>query len=432
MRRPPAETIPALSDRIGPLPVRSRTPRLPRLGVRTRSEVRRRRGRTGRSTPYYPPTNLRAMSHWPTTTTAASNPDPEYAALSVAANETNPISERLTAPTSQRSWDAIRAYGRPPHVARALPAPGKSANPAESFVTRQFFRLSCREQAVYGSRTAPGGLPGPLPGRHRLPRPGPRPTSLPPMAPRTGARRLRPRLPPALAHRAQPQLLPIARRHAQSAPVPGGCPRRRCRPAEDILPAARLFYYWRQQGNVDAARRALLEYTQRKTQWTPEELTVTARLFQGVNSHDDAAHACTASIPCPAPPPTPAAMPWPNWPACCSPPRTSPFASAPATSPSTATSPPPTPTPVSSTASFRCSSTPPTRARSSPPRNRPESPTSTAPRPPNSSAAGPAVPCGPAAGQPPRRPHSRLLHLRCKCPGNNEKQAISHRVSEVE
>ena len=60
-----------------------------------------------------------------------------------------------------------------------------------------------------------------------------------------------------------------------------------------IEPAARLFYYWQQQGNLEAARRALAGFRARKDSrkpgWQPEELLTLARLFEGASAYDDAA-----------------------------------------------------------------------------------------------------------------------------------------------
>ena len=58
---------------------------------------------------------------------------------------------------------------------------------------------------------------------------------------------------------------------------------------ENLDPAARLFHYWRAQGNLAEARRALLEYRGRKKNWSADELYTTARLFEMVQEYDEAA-----------------------------------------------------------------------------------------------------------------------------------------------
>jgi hypothetical protein len=61
----------------------------------------------------------------------------------------------------------------------------------------------------------------------------------------------------------------------------------------DLASAARLFYYWQQQGNSAAAERALAEFRVRKqarqSPWTADELLTLARLFEGTHNYDEAA-----------------------------------------------------------------------------------------------------------------------------------------------
>lgn len=57
----------------------------------------------------------------------------------------------------------------------------------------------------------------------------------------------------------------------------------------DLVPAARLFYYYQQQGNLAQAQRALLEYQARKQSFTAEELFVLAKLFDGAHNYNEAA-----------------------------------------------------------------------------------------------------------------------------------------------
>ncbi len=61
----------------------------------------------------------------------------------------------------------------------------------------------------------------------------------------------------------------------------------------DLAGAARLFYYWQQQKNLSAAERALIEFRQRKdarqSPWTAEELLTLARLFEAAHDYDEAA-----------------------------------------------------------------------------------------------------------------------------------------------
>jgi len=61
----------------------------------------------------------------------------------------------------------------------------------------------------------------------------------------------------------------------------------------DLSGAARLFYYWQQQGNPASAGRALTEFRQRKdarrSAWTSEELLTLARLSESLPDYDEAA-----------------------------------------------------------------------------------------------------------------------------------------------
>ncbi|HYP06633.1 MAG TPA: tetratricopeptide repeat protein [Bryobacteraceae bacterium] len=59
----------------------------------------------------------------------------------------------------------------------------------------------------------------------------------------------------------------------------------------DLLPAAKLFYYYQQGGNLAEAHRALLEYRLRRPQPTPDELASIATLFEQTNNFAEAAKA---------------------------------------------------------------------------------------------------------------------------------------------
>jgi len=71
----------------------------------------------------------------------------------------------------------------------------------------------------------------------------------------------------------------------------------------DLAAAARVFYYYQQQGNLGAAQRALIEYglrkESRKSPWTTDELLTLSQLFEGVNNYDEAARGyyATYSVP---------------------------------------------------------------------------------------------------------------------------------------
>jgi Flp pilus assembly protein TadD len=58
---------------------------------------------------------------------------------------------------------------------------------------------------------------------------------------------------------------------------------------QDLKAAARIFYYYQQQANVPAARRALVEYANRHKNWTADEHDTIACLFEDVEEYDEAA-----------------------------------------------------------------------------------------------------------------------------------------------
>jgi tetratricopeptide (TPR) repeat protein len=61
----------------------------------------------------------------------------------------------------------------------------------------------------------------------------------------------------------------------------------------DLRAMARVFYYYQQQGNLPAAQRPLLEFSQHKESagraWTADELWVLGELFKGVQNYPEAA-----------------------------------------------------------------------------------------------------------------------------------------------
>lgn len=64
---------------------------------------------------------------------------------------------------------------------------------------------------------------------------------------------------------------------------------------EDVNAAARLFYYYQQQGNIPEAERALIEYRLRvernRSTWTAEQLWTLGQLFEGIHNYNEAARA---------------------------------------------------------------------------------------------------------------------------------------------
>ena len=76
----------------------------------------------------------------------------------------------------------------------------------------------------------------------------------------------------------------------------------------DLNATARLFHYYRSQNNAPAARRALVEYRLAKESgshpWTPDELLITAQLFERLPDVNEAARLWYALYSAPGAGPT--------------------------------------------------------------------------------------------------------------------------------
>jgi hypothetical protein len=73
---------------------------------------------------------------------------------------------------------------------------------------------------------------------------------------------------------------------------------------EDLLPVARLYYYYRRENNMAGGVRALVEYLNRKKNWRADELAPLATLFEQSQQWNEAARCWYAlySLPGAAPP----------------------------------------------------------------------------------------------------------------------------------
>ncbi len=297
MRRPPAETLPALSQKIQQAPAEAefhayraweseRALRFDDAGKDWQDYVRLAKDKA--------PAYLSLADYYK----RRIKPVAELAALEQAANETNPITERFTPPSGQRSWKTfermltvVDQQALPPEEGDKVFRSWEKRYPNESEVLRRHFAYLLKNKklteangviAAYGSKF-PSEPVFPVQARASL-------------ASSRGSdqqaitvydQSFQPLWPPALV-RSYFELL--GRTHSLRRFLAGARSAASSHP-EDIGPIARLFDYWQQQGNPAAARRAVLEYTQQKSRWTPDELRITARLFEGVNSYDDAAHA---------------------------------------------------------------------------------------------------------------------------------------------
>lgn len=293
MRRPPAETLPALAEKIRLAP--------------TDAELHAYRSWESERALRFDDAEKEAQEYTRLARDKESaylfladyyhrriNPASELAALSHAANETNPISDRLIPPAGRRSWKIFERMLAVVTDQALFPEQGIEVFQAwerkfqnEPEVLRRYFTYLVQNNRVTEAqviiaryrRIFPADLVFPVQARASL--------ASGHEAIAVYDQSFQPLWPPELVRsyfqllektHSLRRFLADARAAAVSHP-------------EDVVPVARLFDYWQQQGNPAAARRALLEYAQRKSRWTPDELRITARLLEGVNSYDDAAHA---------------------------------------------------------------------------------------------------------------------------------------------
>ncbi|MCX6624481.1 MAG: VIT domain-containing protein [Acidobacteria bacterium] len=297
MRRPPAETVPALTGKINQAPSDAElrafraweSERALRFEDAEKDWQEYARLATSKATAYT------ALADY---YSRRIMPEAELGALGQAAVETNPISERFTAPAAQRSW---MTFQRMLNVVeqQALPADRglmvfrawQQRYPEEPSILRRLFQyLTAKKrlpdaEALIAEYQAKFRTDEVFPVQARASLATSRGSDEQALA--VYDQNFRPLWPPELI-RSYFELL--GRTHSLRRFLAEARSATASRP-DDIVPAARLFYYWQQQGNLASARRALLEYGQRKSGWTPGELRISARLFEGVNSHDDAAHA---------------------------------------------------------------------------------------------------------------------------------------------
>lgn len=224
----------------------------------------------------------------------------EVPALALAAQAPPPASERLVPVPQQRSWRAfqrifsvIEAHALSPAVSTAQYRAWMARYPREAVVRAHFFEfLVARKQFVAAEqlivryqKAFPADQVFPVWARATLER-------------RRGSaeralavydREFRPLWPPELVRRYFVLLRQtrglrnfLNRARAAVAAQP-----------DDLNAAARVFYYYQQQGNLEAARRALEEFRlrkeSRKATWTSEELWTLARLSEGVHDYGEAA-----------------------------------------------------------------------------------------------------------------------------------------------
>lgn len=226
-------------------------------------------------------------------------PQDEVAALAAAAQSPSPDSERLVAPAAQRSWRAferifvlISAQALSPDLAADSYRKWMVRYPQERSVAKRFFRFlleqkrfaDAEQQIAAYQKAFPNDEVFPVSARASL-------------AQAKGStaeaialydRSFQPLWPPELVNDYFSLLTQthnlrafLDRARAAVAANPEG-----------LDSAARLFYYYQQQGNLEAARRVLVEFRLRKesrnSAWKADELLTLARLFEGVQDSNEA------------------------------------------------------------------------------------------------------------------------------------------------
>ncbi len=301
LRRPPAETRPALGQLIAAAPtnadlvaLRAREDEL-QLDF-TAAEEDWKKYATLAKDPAEGQTALADFYH------RRLRPQDEVQALTLAAQAPAPATERLTLVAEQRSWLAfqrvfalIGAHALPSTLAVAEYKAWMARYPREAQVQTGYFYylldhkdFAAAEQAIPGYQKAfRQDQVFPVQARAAL-------------ALRRGSqaaaldiydKAFQPSWPPALV-KSYFQLLSETRRLrdflARTRTALNAAP-------ESLEPAARLFYYYQQAGNLPAAQRALVEFRlrkeARKSAWKAAELLQMARLFEAAQDSNEAARA---------------------------------------------------------------------------------------------------------------------------------------------
>lgn len=226
-------------------------------------------------------------------------PQDEVAALAAAAQMPSPDSERLVSASEQRSWRAferifalIDAQALSPGLAADSYRKWMARYPAESSVAKRFFRFlldqkrfaDAEQQIAVYQKAFPSDEVFPVSARASL-------------AQAKGStaealalydRSFQPLWPPDLVN---DYFTLLGQTHNLRAFLDRARAAVAANP-EDLNSAARLFYYYQQQGNLEAARRVLVEFRLRKesrqSAWKADELLTLARLFEGVQDSNEA------------------------------------------------------------------------------------------------------------------------------------------------
>ena len=226
-------------------------------------------------------------------------PQDEVAALAAAAQLPSPDSERLVPAPEQRSWRAferifvlLSEQALSPDLAADSYRKWMARYPAESSVAKRFFRFLLVEKRFADAEQHIAAYQKAFPKDEVFPV-----SARASLAQAKGSiaealalydRSFQPLWPPELVN---DYFLLITQTHNLRAFLDRARASVAANP-EDLNAAARLFYYYQQQGNLEAARRILVEFRLRKesrhSAWKADELLTLARLFEGVQDSNEA------------------------------------------------------------------------------------------------------------------------------------------------
>jgi tetratricopeptide (TPR) repeat protein/Flp pilus assembly protein TadD len=226
-------------------------------------------------------------------------PQDEVAALAAAAQAPSPDSERLVAPAEQRSWLAferifvlIGNQALPADLAADSYRKWMARYPQESSVAKRFFRFLLEQKRFADAEQHIAAYQKSFPSDEVFPV-----SAHASLAQAKGStaealalydRSFQPLWPPELVN---DYFSLLGQTHNLRAFLDRARAAVAANP-EDLNSATRLFYYYQQQGNLEAARRVLVEFRLRKesrnSAWKADELLTLARLYEGVQDSNEA------------------------------------------------------------------------------------------------------------------------------------------------
>jgi len=227
-------------------------------------------------------------------------PQDEVAALSAAARMPSPAAEKLTPASEQRSWLAFERTFQVMEAQALLVSQGSeqynawiARYPQEQGLYGRYFEYLLRYKDFKGANELIGKYRGKFPNDEVFPT---RARAL--LAYKQGSiqeglaiyeKNFQPLWPPELVK----NYFDLVRETRSLRSFLDQARAALGRNPDDLNAAARIFYYYQQQGNLPAAQQAITDYRlkkeARKAAWTPQELYTFARLLDDVHLYPEAA-----------------------------------------------------------------------------------------------------------------------------------------------